>query len=332
MKRPALLGIIVLVLVSLSAAHVPDAWARAGGGGGGGRGGGSMGSRGSRSYSTPARPAPSTPTSPSRSVSPAPSPAQSPFTPQRPSFFRGIMGGIAGFALGGLIGSMLFGHGFGGGGFGIGFFDIILIAGALFLLFAFLRRRREAEASSSYGQRPAYAMAGGPNTYDAAPAGGSTIEMEQPAQAGDLDRGIAHIRQMDAGFDPAALVTWARGLYLDVQTTLKSRDMAGMRDRLAPEIYAELQAQCDRLRSAGQTNLVERIDIRRAELTEAWQETGRDYATVYFVASMLDYTVSDATGAVVEGSRTEPQDVEEFWTFTRPVGRQPWQLSAIQPA
>ena len=108
--------------------------------------------------------------------------------------------------------------------------------------------------------------------------------------------------------------------------------MSGLRDRLAPEIYTELQAQCDRLRSAGQTNLVERIDIRRAELTEAWEESGRDYTTVYFVASMLDYTVNDGTGAVVEGSKTEPQEVGEFWTFTRPVGRQPWQLSAIQPA
>ena len=178
MKRSALLGMTVLALVSVSAAHVPDVWARAGGGGGG-RSGGSIGSRGSRSYSAPARPAPTTPTSPSRSLSPAPAPSQSPFTPQRPSFFRGIMGGIAGFALGGLIGSMLFGHGggFGGGGFGVGFFDLVLIGAALVFLFMFLRRRREQDASTSYGQRPAYAMAGGPGAYDPAPtgSGGTTV-------------------------------------------------------------------------------------------------------------------------------------------------------------
>jgi predicted lipid-binding transport protein (Tim44 family) len=274
-----------------------------------------------------------TPTSPSRAPSPAPAPAPAPFAPQRPGLFGGLMGGIAGFALGGLIGSMLFGHGY-GGGFGIGFFDLVLIGVALVLLFSFLRRRREEDRSTSYGQRPAFAMAGGPGGYDLAPSGSAptVVEMEPPAPQADLDRGIVHIRQMDPGFDPAAFVTWTRGLYLDVQTTLKSRDMSGVRDRLTQEISTELQAQCDRLRGAGQTNLVERIDIRRAELTEAWQENGRDYATVYFAASMLDYTVSDATGAVVEGSKTDPQDVEEFWTFTRPVGHQPWQLSAIQPA
>jgi predicted lipid-binding transport protein (Tim44 family) len=248
------------------------------------------------------------------------------------------MGGIAGFAIGGLIGSMLFGHGGGLGGGGLGGFglmEMLLIGGALFLLFTFLRRRRAEQAQPAYGQQPAYAMAGDPSGYAPAPATGgasATIEMEPPAQSVDLERGLGYIRQMDAGFDPARLVTWARGTYLDVQTTLKSRDMSGLRDRLAPEIYTELQAQCDRLRGARQTNVVERVDIRGAELTEAWQESGRDYVTVYFVSSMLDYTVDDGTGAVVEGSKTAPQEVTESWTLTRPVGPNPWQLSAIQPA
>jgi predicted lipid-binding transport protein (Tim44 family) len=53
--------------------------------------------------------------------------------------------------------------------------------------------------------------------------------------------------------------------------------------------------------------------------------------TVYLTASLVDYTVEDATGAVVAGSKA-PQDVEEYWTFTRPVGPNPWRLSAIQTA
>jgi predicted lipid-binding transport protein (Tim44 family) len=331
MRRMGLVSIIVAVLLSVAAAHIPEAWARAGGGGGRSGGGSSIGSRGSRSTTAPVSPAPATPTSPSRTVAPAPAPVQA----QRPSFFRNIMGGIAGFAIGGLIGSMLFGHGGFGGGFGgIGMFDILLIGGAIVLLVMFLRRRRTEQTApaygqaSSYGQQPAYAMAGGQPGYDGPTS--SAIEMEPPAQTVDLERGLAHIRQMDPAFDPARLVTWARGVYLDVQNSMKSRELNGLRERLAPEIAAELQAQCDRLRGARQTNVVERIDLRRTDITEAWQETGRDYVTVYFAASMLDYTTDDSSGAVVQGSKTEPQDVEDFWTFTRPVGSGPWQLSAIQ--
>lgn len=94
---------------------------------------------------------------------------------------------------------------------------------------------------------------------------------------------------------------------------------------------ADVWARAGRGGSRGsQTNRVERLDIRRAEVSEAWQEGGQDYVTVLVAASMLDYTVDDATGAVVDGSRTAPQDIEDFWTFTRPVGNNPWKLSAIQ--
>jgi predicted lipid-binding transport protein (Tim44 family) len=76
---------------------------------------------------------------------------------------------------------------------------------------------------------------------------------------------------------------------------------------------------------------VEQIDIRRAEATEAWQESGQDYVTVYLGGALVDYTLDDAAGALVDGSRTA-QEFEEYWTFTRPVGPNAFKLSAIQTA
>jgi predicted lipid-binding transport protein (Tim44 family) len=96
-------------------------------------------------------------------------------------------------------------------------------------------------------------------------------------------------------------------------------------------MYTELTQQCDQLRAARQTNHVEAITFRAAEVTEAWQESGQDYLTVCLAGSLVDYTVDDSTGGVVTGTRTA-QDFEEFWTFTRPVGPNAWRLSAIQTA
>jgi predicted lipid-binding transport protein (Tim44 family) len=240
------------------------------------------------------------------------------------------MGGLAGFALGGLLGGMLFGglgHGFGSG---IGFLDLLLIGGGIALLVMFMRRRRAQSPQS------AYAGAGGPTAAYAGGyaerGGGAAATMEAPAPPSDLERGIGHIRQMDARFDPETFATLARNAFLEVQQGVARRDVSWLRDRLAPELYATLQAQCDRLRAAGQTNHVEQIRIGRAEVTEAWQEGGRDFATVYITASLLDYTVEDASGRVVDGSRSAVQEVEEFWTFGRAVGNNPWQLTAIQTA
>jgi predicted lipid-binding transport protein (Tim44 family) len=65
---------------------------------------------------------------------------------------------------------------------------------------------------------------------------------------------------------------------------------------------------------------------------EAWQDSGEDFITVKFLANLLDYTVDEATGSVVAGSKDEPVRFEEYWTFSRPVGNNPWRLSAVDQA
>ncbi len=300
--------LLVLVTVVALAAAGGEAWARAGGGG----------SRGSRSYSPPASPAPTRP-SPSNPASSPSSPVGAPAPQPRP--FGGIMGALGGFMLGGLLGGLLFGGL--GHGFGIGLFDVLLIGGGLFLLFRVMQSRR---------REPAYAGAPG---YAGGPAGGdraaATITPEQPAVADDLDRGLGHLRQMDPTFDAAALASDAAEAFRAVQTAVAAGDLTPIRARLADEMLASVQAQVDALRREGRVNRIERIQIERAEVTEAWQERGQDFVTVLLAGSLIDYTV-DAGGAVVAGSRSGPERFEEFWTFTRPVGPNAWKLTAIQTA
>jgi predicted lipid-binding transport protein (Tim44 family) len=108
--------------------------------------------------------------------------------------------------------------------------------------------------------------------------------------------------------------------------------MAPVRDLLTPEICEAMQKDCERMRAERHIDRMENIAVRSAEITEAWQESGRDYITVHFLASMLDYTVDERTNDVIKGSRHDPVKFEEFWTFVRPVGPNPWRLSAIQQA
>ena len=310
MKRSLAL-VCLLVMALAPVLLVTEAWARAGGGS-------SSGSRGTRSYSSPARPSPS-PSQPASPVAPAPQ-------PQRSGWGSGIMGGLAGFALGGLLGSMLFGHGMGMGG-GIGFLEILLIAGGAFFLWRMFRNR-QAQQAPAYGQG-----AGGsswqsqPQAYEPAP----TAPMAS-ATPGDLDRGLSYIRQMDGGFDPARFSDQASDVFFKVQAAWMQRDMRSASAVLTPDMADILQKDCDRLRAQGRINRLENIAVRSVTPTEAWQEGGQDFLTVCFLASLLDYTVEESSGQVVDGSRSEPVKFEEYWTFTRPVGPNAWRLSAIQQA
>jgi predicted lipid-binding transport protein (Tim44 family) len=236
------------------------------------------------------------------------------------------MGGLAGFALGGLLGSMLFGGGMGGGlGGGLGLMEILLIGGGIFLLFRMMKNRQAAtQPAPSYG--PGY--------------GGSQPQAQPQAQMyeaqavatgpSDLDRGVSFIRQMDAGFDPARFGDTASDMFFRVQAAWMARDMGQASASITPEMSATLQKDCDRLRNQGRINRLDNIAVRSVTVTEAWQESGQDYVTAHFLASLLDYTVDERSGQVVEGSRTEPVKFEEFWTFVRPVGPNAWRLSAIQ--
>jgi predicted lipid-binding transport protein (Tim44 family) len=246
---------------------------------------------------------------------------------QRPGMFGGLMGGIAGFALGGLLGSMLFGGMGGGFGGGVGLLELVLIGGAIFLVFRMLRGRGETRPEPAYAGAGSYG--GGEQRWSTGGGGGAA--MEAPATESDLERGIGYIRGMDASFDPVGFAGWAKGTFIDIQAAIVRRDLSAVQDRLTPQEFARLQGQCDQLRGARRTNRIERVQIGSAEVSEAWQEGGQDWVTVYLAVSLVDYTVDDATGAVVEGATT-PVDIQEYWTFTRPVGPKSWRLSAIQTA
>jgi predicted lipid-binding transport protein (Tim44 family) len=307
------LGIVLLFTLALLS---DELWARAGGGMSGG-------SRGSRSFSAPRS------TSPGpqyQTPSPSPSPGGTfnrPFSQSTGSpFLRGLAGGM----VGGLLGNMLFGgmgHGWGGGGVGgsgFGFLEIILIVVLLFLVFRFIRNRRQAGTSqnlnSSYSPPP-YQQ---PEAY-AAP-------VQSPDQ--DVATGIAHIQSMDSNFDPAAFKDWVQDLFFKIQAAWGNQDLGPVNPLLTEQMRGIFQKDLEEQKAGNRVNRLENIAVRSVDITEAWQEEGKDYITVLFYANLLDYTVDKNTGAVLSGSKTEPVKFREFWTFVRPVGgRSPWQLSAI---
>lgn len=279
----------------------------------------SSGSRGTQNYSQPASPAPQQ--SPSRQQSaPAPSPTQQ---PAGGGFLRNMAGGLMGGMLGGLLFSSLAGasSGMGGlGGSGIGLFEILLLAGGGFLLFRFMTKKpalSPATASPSNGHQ---------RDMDPVMASHSGHAPLQTA----LETGLEHIRRMDPSFDPSRFQDGAMDSFFQIQGAWMNRELAPVAGLLTPEMRGILQADLDQLLRDRQINKLENIAVRRVEIVEAGQEAGHDYITTLIYANLLDFTVAETTGAVVSGSKSEPVKFQEYWTFTRQVGNNPWLLSAIQ--
>ena len=283
-------------------------------------GGSSFGSRGSMTYSAP----PSTNTAPysaspmQRSMTPQSQPAPSygyggspMYGGQRSSgFMSGLMGGLIGAGIGG----MLFGHGFMGGGMGgFGFLGLLLQIFLLVLLGRFLFRRFLGGGSP--------ATAGGPNIF----ARGMPGFMQGgagPMQGGGRPSGAASIT-----IGPADYQQFEQ-LLKSIQAAWSAHDMSALQAMTTPEMVSYFGEQLSEQVSRGIRNSVTDVNLVSGDLSQAWSEQGRDYATVAMRFSMIDVT-RDTTGRIVDGSADEHVTATELWTFVRSRGGH-WILSAIQ--
>jgi predicted lipid-binding transport protein (Tim44 family) len=206
------------------------------------------------------------------------------------------------------------------GGGGIGLLDIIIIGALLYFLWKFMKRRRVQTAGTyytdSYSQpsedsygRPQY----GNDAYD------------------QLQRGIQQIRQFDPSFNVEEFKETAQDMFFRIQAGWINRHLDDIENMLTQEMAAFFREHFVGMRRQGRINRLENIAVRKVEPTEAWQEEGREYITVLFTANLLDYTVDEKTGQVVEGDKLNPVKFQEYWTFCRDVGFPAWQLSAINP-
>lgn len=219
----------------------------------------------------------------------------------------GLMGGLVGFGLGGL----LFGHGMFGGGYGGGYgggsiigllIQLAIIAFIVRWLFRrFARNRGMAMNQSGYANGSGM----GANTMPSGGTGGSVA------------------------ITPADYQQFEQGL-LDVQQAWSMQDMRSLSRFATPEMVSYFSEQLADLSSRNLRNVVSDVRMEQGDLSEAWSEGGREFATVAMRYSLIDVT-TDLTGRVVDGSPNERQNVTELWTFVRARGGS-WLLSAIQQA
>ena len=274
----------------------------------------SMGSRGSRTFSMPA---------PTRTSPYSAAPIDRSMTP-RGAYGGGMSQGMRGHPLaagllGGFIGAglggMLFGHGFlGGGGLGLGGLlgMLLQIALIVFVVRWLMRRFSGASARTAAASAGPGGIVGGgfpqPNARTAAPgnwaANTPSLTITQP----DYQQFERTLRDVQAA--------WTRS------------DISALQRVATPEMVSYFGEQLQEQARRGVRNAVSDVRLDRGDLSEAWSEGGRDFATVAMRYSMIDVT-TDGQGRVVDGSPNERVSVAELWTFVR-VSRGSWVLSAIQ--
>ena len=251
------------------------------------------------------------------------------------SFMRGLGGGL----MGGFLGSMLFGgmaHGMGTGGFGgsgIGFLEILIIGGLIYFLYKKFSGRRRPGGSSFYSS-------GGGATSSREYENTFTSQHRPPdmASSGIPDMASANspvdelgtVRHYDPGFDPENFKEYAQDVFFKVQAAWTRRDISVMKQYLGQQLLSEYEQHFADLKAKGQENRLENIAVRKVDIVDMGEMGGEPFVIVQFRANLLDYTVDEATGKVLEGSNSEPVKFQERWAFSKSPGSSQWKLEGIQ--
>jgi len=262
-----------------------------------------------------------TPRTPTKSVAPATTNKQQGGS----TFGRGLAGGL----LGGAIGGMLFGSMFGAGGSGMGILPLLLLGGVAYFLFKrFSTRPRPSGYQSSQHNAQSQSPS---NMFSGAFGNSAQPPPAEPIIGGNLlEEGIEQIRENDSSFDPAYFKEVASDVFFQVQAGWMRRDLDSYRHLLGEQLAGEYAGHFAEMRSKGHINKLESIAVRNLEIVQAGSDGQEDFVTVLFAANLLDYTVDDTTGELVDGSMTTPIKFSEEWTWARSVGTEAWKLEGIK--
>lgn len=307
--RPLLAGTIALALALSPGLAEARAGSR-----------GSFGSRGSMTYSAPPRTnvAPYSAQPMQRSFTPNTtqpsyaSPYASPYQRSRSPFVSGLMGGLIGAGIGGL----LFGHGFMGNGLGFsGLFGLLLQLALIFFIGRFLFRTFLSGRSSL--------AANGPGVFARGPMPGPTPDPPPMSASGGGNN------PPPIAISPADYQQFEQ-LLKGIQAAWTAHDLNALQAMATPEMVSYFSEQLSDQVSRGVRNTVGDVRLLQGDLSQAWAEAGREYATVAMRFSMVDVT-RDMSGRIVDGDPNEHVTATELWTFVRSRGGH-WILSAIQQA
>ena len=222
---------------------------------------------------------------------------------QRHPFLTGLAGG--------LFGSWLFGHAaHAGSGAAGSLLGTLLWLAVLGLLIWFAIRLFRARAFSN----------GWPGAFRVQ----SAANMAGPA---------SRFRGRDVNLPDADLEAFQR-LHAAIQEAWSAGDLGRMQGLMTPEMLSHFSQELSRNTSRGLRNVVSNVHLVRGELSEAWDEGERQYATVFLRWRAVDYMLQLAApsgdrSAVVGGDPRTPAEFEEAWTCVRRRGGG-WLLSAIQ--
>ena len=150
--------------------------------------------------------------------------------------------------------------------------------------------------------------------------GGKNGSVSWSAAANRKLKPLSEYRQLDEAFDETELTSKLSNLYVQMQDGWQKKDISAIRPYCTDAFYTQMDNQLQRKKQQGQTNYIERIAVLGVSFRGWCQEGGNDVLVARLNTRIVDYTLDDATGKLVSGSKDKEKFMVYEWDLVRPTG------------
>lgn len=126
---------------------------------------------------------------------------------------------------------------------------------------------------------------------------------------------------LDPTFSESEMREKISNLYVQFQDAWHNKDLAPLRPYLSDAYFAQSDRQLDTYRRNHQTSYIDRISVLGVTLSGYKQANGNDYIYARLQTRITQYTLDDATGNLVRGSKTAEKFMEYEWELMRTSGK-----------
>ncbi len=154
---------------------------------------------------------------------------------------------------------------------------------------------------------------GGGSISGGAPMGGA------PTNKSTVDP--TELKRKDPNFSTQEFLEKVSNNYVQMQNCWQDKKWEPMRPLMTDALFSQFERQLNALIARGQTNFVDRIAVLGCRIVGYAQDNVNDSLIVELRTRIVDYTVEDATGTLVSGSKTAEKFMTYEWTLIRSKDR-----------
>ncbi len=130
----------------------------------------------------------------------------------------------------------------------------------------------------------------------------------------------AKIRETDPNFSAENFMSFAKEVFVKLQTAWMDRKWEEIRPFESNELFEQHRQQLQYLIDKNQINMMERICVRHTHLNSFRQDGDKEIIQMTLKSAMKDYTIDADTKKVVQGNPNEDVYMVYTLTFMRKVG------------